>query len=91
MTSLSDAAIKKLVEDAFHKYDANFNGTLDVKEVGMLMNDCMRHKNEPEATEDEIAEFFASIDTDGDGKVTREEMERQMRSTYRGKSPFKKN
>lgn len=90
MASISEDTIKKLVDDAFLKYDLNKNGTLDVKEVGVLMNDCMRRKNEPEATIEDIEEFFASIDTDGDGKVTREEMEKLMRLTYRGQSPMKK-
>ena len=38
----------------------------------------------------ELDEFFGTIVTAGAGKVTREEMEKLMRLTYRGQSPMKK-
>lgn len=47
MQSLSKEASEKLVQDAFKRYDLNKNGTLELHEVGRLMNDCFRHKHEP--------------------------------------------
>ena len=50
MASISEDTIRGLVDDAFRKYDFNHNGTLEVEEVAVLMNDCKRRKHELEAT-----------------------------------------
>jgi Ca2+-binding EF-hand superfamily protein len=47
MANVSEESIKKMVNDAFRKYDLDTDGTLDMREVGLLMNDCMRRKHEP--------------------------------------------
>jgi Ca2+-binding EF-hand superfamily protein len=71
------------VSDAFIKYDFNKDGTLDLKEVEILMNDCFRKKGERKVTEEDVRIFFERVDVDKDGRITREEMEEMMRDTYR--------
>jgi len=45
--SLQDEMLKAYIESVFNKYDADRNGSLDVKEMTMFFNDLFRNLNIP--------------------------------------------
>ena len=68
-----------MVERIFDKYDANRNGFLEKKEVLRLMNEILSDKGHPPATFTQFNKFFAEIDDNGDGVISRSEISRFVR------------
>ena len=69
----SDENIRKAVDSVFSVYDADKNGFLDRKESRTYIRVCLQNmgiKRDP--TEQENESTFTSIDTNCDGKISRE-------------------
>eukprot|EP00282_Hemiselmis_andersenii_P018127 CAMPEP_0114158844 /NCGR_PEP_ID=MMETSP0043_2-20121206/27450_1 /TAXON_ID=464988 /ORGANISM="Hemiselmis andersenii, Strain CCMP644" /LENGTH=123 /DNA_ID=CAMNT_0001254663 /DNA_START=1 /DNA_END=369 /DNA_ORIENTATION=+ len=60
----------------FHKFDANGNGTLDVKEFRLAMESVGY-----DLTDDQLAEMFTAFDIDGNGKISFWEFVRSLGTT----------
>lgn len=71
-----DAYCKKFVEDIFSKRDRDRNNVLDRKELKNWIREELKvHKYfNRKMVQKEYEEFFAKVDTNGDGKIDRWEL-----------------
>lgn len=73
--SLQDEMLKAYIDSVFNKYDADRNGSLDVKEMTLFFNDLFRNLNiNVVVTEAQSLQAIKSIDDNSDGLVDREEL-----------------
>ena len=70
--SSSDAEIQAMIR----KVDANQNGAIDFPEFLTLM----AHKKSVNEAEEELLEAFGAFDRDGNGLITREELQAALAS-----------
>jgi Ca2+-binding EF-hand superfamily protein len=68
-----------MVVKIFDKYDMNRNGFLEKKEILMLLNEILAGKGQLPATSTQFNKFFAEIDDNGDGVISRPEISRFVR------------
>ena len=61
-------------DKAFNKADKDKNGYIDKKELAILMQDLINKlRKETKIPEDKVQLVIKTIDTDGDGKISKEE------------------
>jgi len=66
--------VKAMVKAEFEKYDANGNGYLEKQEIRALLDDTTDKMNQPSVTAQQLDRIFNSLDADGDGRLTFEEL-----------------
>ncbi len=68
----NDEDLRLAVEKVFEAYDIDKNGTLDTKEVLNLITDALQYmKSIKKVTHEEVKQFIAIVDTDGDGNIAK--------------------
>ncbi|KNC50122.1 uncharacterized protein AMSG_05894 [Thecamonas trahens ATCC 50062] len=68
-----EAELKRVTKAAFRKYDTDKSGKLSKEQTRMAADRVCDKASVPRFTEDEFNEFFAQIDTDGNGELDRVE------------------
>lgn len=70
----SDQQLKQAINGIFDKYDTDRSGTLEVGEIEKLITDVFKSLGKAKnANQDDVSNFVAAIDRNGDGKIAKEE------------------
>ena len=68
----SDDQLRQAIDAIFNKYDVDRSGTLEENEIFSLINDAFKSLGRNrEVTEQEVRQFIAAIDKNGDGKIAK--------------------
>lgn len=69
----TDGQLKAAINAIFTKYDTDHSGTLEGKEVYDLIKDAFKSLGrEKEVSQNEVNQFIAAIDKNGDGKIAKD-------------------
>jgi Ca2+-binding EF-hand superfamily protein len=83
----SAAQLAKQAEDAFSKIDSSRQGSFDIAGLTAAVNNALsanQNKNQTSFSSSDIQNAFSKMDSDGDGKVTKQEFTSTM-SQLRGR------
>lgn len=71
----SDDQLRQAIDAIFNKYDTDKSGTLEENEIFNLINDAFKSLGRNrEVTQQEVGQFIAAIDKNGDGKIAKPEL-----------------
>ena len=70
----ADEMVIDKVNEIFQKYDVDRSGVLEKRECLNVVNDILTQKDLPRASIAQFNRYFAEVDTNGDGILSREEM-----------------
>lgn len=73
--SYSDDQLRQAVDAVFSKYDKDGSNTLEIAEVGALINDALAQmKSGRQASPQEVQQLVANVDSSKDGKISKIEL-----------------
>ena len=73
--SYNNEQLRAAVDAVFSHFDADNSGTLDRGEVFNLINAAFTQMNaNRQATQEEVDQLVAAVDTSGDGKINKQEL-----------------
>lgn len=68
----SDEQLRQAIDAIFNKYDADNSGTLEDKEIFCLISDAFKSLGRnKEVGAQQVSQFIAAIDKNGDGKIAK--------------------
>eukprot|EP00997_Jenningsia_sp_PLL12_P011873 NODE_9663_length_361_cov_42.025641_g8757_i0.p1 GENE.NODE_9663_length_361_cov_42.025641_g8757_i0~~NODE_9663_length_361_cov_42.025641_g8757_i0.p1 ORF type:complete len:98 (+),score=23.41 NODE_9663_length_361_cov_42.025641_g8757_i0:42-296(+) len=71
---MDEGEIRTIVKKAFEIYDADGSGFLEKGEIRKLLDAACDELQQPHFTEDQLNSVINTIDTDGDGRFSFEEL-----------------
>jgi len=75
MSKPSDDQLRQAIDAIFNKYDTDNSGTLEDTEIFNLINDAFKSLGRnKQVTQQEVRQFIAAIDKNGDGKIAKPEL-----------------
>ena len=71
----TDDQLRMAIDAIFNKYDTDKSGTLESNEIFNLISDAFKSLGRNrEVSQEEVNQFIAAIDKNGDGKIAKPEL-----------------
>ena len=71
----TDDQLRQAIDFIFNRYDKDHNNVLDYQEVKEVVSDAFRNVNNArEITDEDIKKFVGAVDTDADGRISKQEL-----------------
>lgn len=71
----TDEQLRQAIDAIFNKYDTDKSGTLESNEIFNLISDAFKSLGRNrEVSQEEVNQFIAAIDKNGDGKIAKPEL-----------------
>lgn len=73
-SALSEDVMRQTVDEIFKKYDTDKSGTIEVHELANVVRDIFKAKDGDKLVKEaDVKRVMAALDTNGDGKLSKEE------------------